>query len=158
MNNKGITIIELIFVLLIVGIIIAITLPRLDFSDQELRSCGRQLVSDLNHIKTKSQVAGNSTDNLIILDEKYYFIKLNGKSHKNVNFKSNYKITNNMYNEVKFYASGSPVRAGTILIFNNNNNKYIEITITPGTGRIHMYDKIRQGYKKDWKNGWKNKY
>lgn len=149
MNNKGITIIELIFVLLIIGIIISIALPKLDFSDYELKVYGRQLVNDLNEIKTRSQMEGNGANNTITLNLHNYHVKLLNDKSKDIYLKSQYSIVNNFSsNKIQFQPNGTPYQAGTILIFNDTNNEYIEITITPGTGRIHMYEKIQKGHKK----------
>lgn len=148
MNNKGITIVELIFVLSIIGVIIGMTLPSLDFSDYELKKYGRELVSDLNYIKINSMTEGIGYSNRIIFNENNYNVKISSKPSKYIYLKSNYKVSHNMSNN-RFYfnSNGSPSVACTISIINNTNNKYIEITITPATGRIHMYDKIKQGYK-----------
>ncbi|MBS4536193.1 type II secretion system protein [Clostridium sp. D2Q-14] len=152
MNNKGITIVELILVLSIFLVIIGIILPRIDISDYILKSYGRKLVSDLNYIKINSMSNGIGASNRIIFNEKRYNIKVGNKPSKNIYLKSNYKISQNISsNRIYFNPNGSPSQACTITIFNNDNERYIEITITPATGRIHMYDKIRQGYNENLK-------
>lgn len=152
MNNRGITIIELIFVLLLMSIIVAIVVPRLDFSDYQLKVYGRQIVSDLNLIKTKSMTDGMGVTNKITFNEKYYHVKLTNTPSRKVSLKSNFKIADNILddNTINFHPNGTPSPACTIRVFNNTNNRYIEITVSVGTGRIHMYDEIKQGYSPEF--------
>lgn len=157
MDNRGITIIELILILAIMGIIVSIAVPQFDFSDSEMKRYGRELVMDLNYIKTKSKTAKVNKYNKISLSKdlngKYYYnLKIDNKFNKKVYLEEKFKITTNLSGqEIYFTRMGIPTPAGTIRIINNENNNYIEITITPATGRIHMYEDVIEGYNENLK-------
>ncbi|MGO1368237.1 MAG: hypothetical protein ACTHVE_01315 [Senegalia sp. (in: firmicutes)] len=151
MDNKGITIIELILILAIMGIIIVIAVPKFDFSDSEMKRYGRELTMDLNYIKTKSKTSNNNSENRIRLESKHYELYIDNKVNKTKKLKENFQITTNLKpniipETIQFTRMGAPSRACSIFIINNDNNKYIKISITPATGRIHMYENIEEGY------------
>lgn len=151
MDNKGITIIELILILAIMGIIIVIAVPKFDFSDSEMKRYGRELTMDLNYIKTKSKTSNNNNENKIRLESKHYDLYIDNKVNKTKHLKENFEITTNLEpniipEKIEFTRMGKPSRACSIFIINNDNNRYIKISITVGTGRIHMYDEIKEGY------------
>ncbi|MDR7856129.1 MAG: GspH/FimT family protein [Tissierella sp.] len=47
--------------------------------------------------------------------------------------------SNNFKNSINFSATGTPNRSGTILV-TNRKNQNIEITITPATGKVNLYN------------------
>lgn len=156
MDNKGITIIELILILAIMGIIFLIAIPKFDFSDSEMKRFGRELVMDLNYIKTKSKTSKYNFDNKIHFitsagKKDSYYVSLKGEPNKRVYLNEKFTIATNLVDKkIYFTKIGVPSpRAGTIRLINNSNNNYIEITITPATGRIHMYEDIKKGYQDD---------
>lgn len=134
MQNRGMTLIELILVIAILGIITSICLPKNNIRDYKLHSQAKLLTNEIRVIRHKVMTEGGFHG--IILQENYYMIT-NGITHsKIVELGEDIYLGDNLGKQVKFNPDGSPRNAGSIIIQDKKTMKYYDITIVPYTGRI----------------------
>lgn len=162
MNNKGFTLIELLIVLALLGIILSIAVPKVDTSSYVLKTQTRSLANDIIDLRQKMMTEGDKKIYKIRIDTNGYSIKENIKVIKTVELPKGFTLHHSREkdiedldrdydyyllkeNEISFNVTGSPMKALTIYLA-YNNDKYMKVTIAVGTGRIHMYSKIYEGF------------
>lgn len=80
----------------------------------------------------------------ILLEEKSYRVLKGTTEIIKIDLKDGYKLIYSQ-NEIMFNYNGAPTYGGTtIKLLNQKTNKYCEITIVPGSGRILLKDTIYQ--------------
>jgi prepilin-type N-terminal cleavage/methylation domain-containing protein len=146
LNNKGLTIVELIVVIAVLGLLFSFVIPKIDKNPYYLLSTSKVLRNDIRSIKYLTMTEGTY---IRILFEKYSYKILEGPKQKSlVKMNKGYKIIQNFKeNTIVFNYNGTPLTGGgTILILDESTKKYCEITVVPATGRILMKNKIYKGY------------
>lgn len=143
-DKKGYTIVEVLMVIAMLSLVLSIAIPSSKIIDSFYEK--KELMEFKNHIVTarNDAILENST-HILYLDiatNSYKIIKIQElKSITVVNITLEKGIVlknNNLNNSVKFYSNGTPSLAGTILLTNSKKEK-IEITISPATGKVHLY-------------------
>ena len=150
MNNKAFTMIELIFVVAILGIVLMIAIPKIQFTDYELKAEGRRLCSDIRYIRLVRMTEGKLYK-IQLKKDGYNILEVSNtgpKITKRVKINEKFEIADNLYESmISFSVDGAPRNrsAGTIKIINNDNAEYCEMTIVPFTGRVLLKDEILKG-------------
>ena len=143
-NKRGYTLIELIVVIALIGIVLSVAIPSFTIMSRtaekkELMEFKRDLIFTRNSAVMDNQVYYFKINDV----ENQYTIFKNTKEGKSIIIKKKKLVngiilkTNNLSNEVAFYPTGSPNKAGTIELSNKKGEK-IYITITPATGKISL--------------------
>lgn len=149
--NRGFTFIELIIVIAILLILILIFFPKINADEKILMINGRILWNDIREIRYIRMTQGTPIKILFPRDCSDYYVITNGDNViKTVRMDENIEIYHNFdSNKIMFSLNGAPSlgSAGTIKVLNIKSNKFVEITITPVTGRILLKDKIFEGFK-----------
>ena len=139
-NSKGVTLIELVIILALLGILAGITVPSMDWSNYYLRTQARQLCAEIRNVRVLRMTEG--VDYKVSLNRDFYQINNGIKQVKKVNMLSNYKIYYNNQEITFNYNSGAPDKGDTITIKNVKNGRSMEITIVPASGRVLLKDEI----------------
>jgi len=146
-NNNGLTIIELIVVIGILSLLTSIALPNIDASNYELMEISNSLRDDIRYVRYMKMTEG---DNFRVFFQRTKYTILEGsKKIKEVKLKNRYSLYQNFIgSQIAFSFNGAPsTSGGTIYLVNDDNGRYCEITVVPGTGRILLKNKIYNGYK-----------
>jgi len=156
-NNKGITLVEIILVLVVMGIISTIITPNfLQLNDRWiLRSTAYAIANDIRRVQRLSVQECANYNFEIHTKEFYYVLRNNDPIYPHIKKvyldpKINY-ISSNLYNPgyggamegyriLKFSYLGSPNQAGEIVLYTKNGNS-IKLTVDVTTGRVKVYDK-----------------
>ncbi|MDI6604173.1 MAG: prepilin-type N-terminal cleavage/methylation domain-containing protein [Thermoanaerobacteraceae bacterium] len=154
LNNKGLTLIELITVLSIFSLFILISFPSTNFfksstSQFRLKILAYEVINDIRYIQQKSIFENESLNIELFEDHTGYFINKPGNL-MNTRIKIK-KLPKGMYiyklidkdnpfkdsiNKKTIYFSnlGAP-NGGCTIVLQNDLNRQINITILPATGR-----------------------
>ncbi len=142
LNKKGYTLIELILVLAILGIILRISMPTIsNINDAYLNNFARQMLYDIRFVKNMNMTEPIKSYNMVLLEDGYQVRYANPMPtfYKVVDLREQYSISF-FEDTIWFNANGTPGRAQTIKLFNNDTGNYREITINVNTGRILLYE------------------
>lgn len=141
-NNKGLTLIELIVVIGFLGLLLSISLPKIEKSPYILLYTTKTLRDDIRNIKYAAMTEG--TGARIVFDRYSYMILEGEKIIKTVNLNKDLRIKQNLLkSSIGFDFKGTPISGGgTVSIVDESTKKYCKITIVPATGRILMENKI----------------
>ena len=135
MQSRGMTLLEVIVVIAILGILTAICIPKNTIRKYNLHSQAKLLTNEIRMIRYKTMTEGGSP--IISLNRNNYKI-LEGSSHiKTVELGDNISLNNIVkMKKIRFSPSGSPRDAGSIRIEDKITTDYYDITIVPYTGRV----------------------
>lgn len=144
MNNKGVTLIELILTLTILTVIMVIVIPKTN-NNAYLNSISKELLYDIRDLRTRSMTSDNSYYSMVIAPNRYYITKSSAKEGRKiikiVDLKPNYTLnSSNRKRKVEFSYNGRPRYPTTITIMNTKKNKHKQISIVPDTGRILLIE------------------
>ncbi|HHU49094.1 MAG: pilus assembly FimT family protein [Caldicoprobacterales bacterium] len=156
-NKKGITLMELILVIVILGVLSALTIPNLLRSNDRwiLRSSAYMLANDIRRAQRLSVQECANYNIELQTREFFYILRNNDPIHPNIKkVHFNPRITSvssTLYNPgyggsmegyriLKFSYLGSPNQAGEIVL-NTNSGDSIRLTVDVTTGRVKVYDK-----------------
>lgn len=113
---------------------------------------GRILWNDIRDIRYITMTQGKPMIILFPSDSpNRYIIAYGNNTIKTVYMDEGIEIFHNSRkNVIQFSLSGTSIEksAGTIRVFDTKTKKFVEITITPCTGRILLKDKIFEGFTK----------
>ncbi|KXG76785.1 pilus assembly FimT family protein [Thermotalea metallivorans] len=140
MNNKGFTFIEIIIVSAFIALLFSIAISKGDYSNYHLRIQSQQLCADIRNIRILKMTEGGLYN--ILLSNDHYKVLNGSKILKTVQLLSQHELLYGK-NEIIFSYQGVPVHGGdTIRVRNKKNNRYMEITIVPASGRVLLKDEI----------------
>ncbi|WP_035161192.1 pilus assembly FimT family protein [Caloranaerobacter azorensis] len=139
-ENRGLTIIELLVVLTLISLVLLIVIPQIKTNDYELLAQSKKLCNDIRKIRIFQMSEGGNYR--ILLDEKGYMILKGTIQISKVDLKENYKIICSK-KEIMFKFNGAPSYGGTtITVLDLETGRYCQITIVPASGRVHMTNVI----------------
>lgn len=133
-EDKGLTIVELVIVIAMLGILTSVCIPKNKIKDYRLHSQALTLTNDIRMIRYLMMTEGESY--YISFSYTDYYVMNSLKIVKNVKLGDNIWMGNNMTNNVRFSYNGSPKKAGSIMMKDTTTNKRYDITIVPYTGRV----------------------
>lgn len=143
-NQRGITLIELIIVIVIMSIILVISMPKSDIlinykEKKELMNFKNNLVFARNSAILETTMYRID----IYPNENYYIIyKFSDKLErvKREDLKSGLRFEKSPLKRIQvvFNPSGAPWQGKSIFLINSKNEK-IKITIAPATGKVYIY-------------------
>ena len=130
--KRGFTFFELFLVLLIIGIIIAVSLPqfRKHFNNLELTSFSRQLQDFMNYLHQRSIVERKIYLLFIDTDSKQYWAQIQGEDSKIKTFSIPEDLRIDVdaeYPQIRFYPNGD-IDTVTFTIINKDDNAAILTT------------------------------
>ncbi len=136
MKNDGFTLFEVITVLSLIGIVLAICVPKINADFGYMDKTAEELLSDVRFIQMESMKNPSSIYKLTVnsLAGKYYL--MNGLNVvKTVNLKERYGISYTGEGPLYFNNEGIPIHAGTFTILDGKTKKSKSVTVVPTTGR-----------------------
>ncbi|WP_310443780.1 GspH/FimT family pseudopilin [Tissierella sp.] len=143
-NKYGYTLLELILVLALFSIMLSLVMPSLSNiyntkENKELMEFKRDIIFARNSAVVENCIYGvyidlSNNSYKIVKEDKITTIIKDKQFTQGITIKSN-----NFKNSINFSATGTPNRSGTILV-TNRKNQNIEITITPATGKVNLYN------------------
>ncbi|MBF0522514.1 MAG: prepilin-type N-terminal cleavage/methylation domain-containing protein [Candidatus Omnitrophica bacterium] len=140
-RKKGFTMIELLFVTIIVGILIAIAVPRFQqtFNSMELSSVALKLQTFMNYMRQRSIVEGRTIYLNIDNGAKRYWAKAKNdeKPLKSESFLPDIEIKG-ADEPIRFYPNGTLDRADLKIM--DKNGKTIGLLAQGGYGRVKLQD------------------
>lgn len=143
MNNKGVTLIELILTLAIMAIIMVIVIPKTN-NNSYLNSISKELLYDIRDLRVKSMTTDDTFYSMVVATNRYYITKSSKQGRKIiklVDLKANYTLySSNIKRKVEFNYNGRPRYPTTITIMNTKTNRRKQISIVPDTGRILLIE------------------
>ncbi|WP_003542133.1 prepilin-type N-terminal cleavage/methylation domain-containing protein [Desulfotomaculum nigrificans] len=154
-TNKGFTLVELVVVIMILGIITAMSMPNFGrpLSDYKLYTAARQLATDIRSLEQKSiNLADdkyNNYSNYIMFGSKNKYlinevIPSTGDNvqviQRSVNLPSGIEIflTNFTNNMLVFNRSGGTSSGGTISLKSTVTGKQLYVIVLTGSGRVRV--------------------
>lgn len=148
-DEKGITLIEIVFVLLIFSIISLLILPKIHLVERyQLKSQAQTLAADLRNAQKLAISKNSSYYFTMMINDNGYNIRKDSMSlgiEKRVYLPKNIKFGEGSKDTIKYTpkgtlggANGPP--AGTIIL--TSKNYEVKITVIPATGKVKVYDLI----------------
>jgi len=142
LNNRGITLIELIIVLAILSIIFSISIPQFNdiIARYELQTTARMVASDLRLAQQMAISKGEYYRILFDLFNRDRYQLLSGtKMIKQVFLPKGVKLSATSFNgnTVMFTPLGAPVPAGRIML-TGRNNENLFVIVAVATGRVRI--------------------
>jgi prepilin-type N-terminal cleavage/methylation domain-containing protein len=142
-GKYGYTLLELLVVLALIAIVLSVGIPSMSIifntrEKKELMEFKRDIIFARNSAVVENCIYGVYID---LINNSYKIVKEDTKTSivKDKQFSHGILIiSNNFKSSISFSPTGTPNRAGTILLTNRKNQK-ISITITPATGKINLY-------------------
>lgn len=139
----GYTLLELLVVVALIAIVLSAAIPSLNIifntrEKKELLEFKRDIIFARNSAVVENAIYGVYID---IKNNSYKIVK--GKEQPTIIKDKQFShgiliINNNFKNAINFFPTGTPDRAGTILV-TNRKKQDIQITITPATGKVNLY-------------------
>jgi len=147
-GQKGFTVVELIVVIGVLSLLMAIALPRLETSTYRLMDVSKGLRDDIRYVRCIKMTEGQHLR--VFFQRTRYLVFEGTKAVKVVNVPMGYSLYHNFSgSQTEFSFNGAPITGGgTVVLVNDINKKYCEITVVPGTGRILFKNKVFSGYVK----------
>jgi len=145
-SEAGLTLIELIIVIGMLSLLMMIVLPKIDTSNYKLIEISKNLRDDIRYIRYMAMTEG---DNLRIVFQRNRYLILEGsKTVKEVRLDSNFSLYQNFRDSMVYFSyNGAPSTSGGTITVVNNDGRYTEITVVPGTGRVLFKNQINDGYR-----------
>lgn len=140
-TRQGYTLLEIIVVLVLIGILMSISIPSIKIirnieEKEEINIFRRDIIS----AKNKSITEGTIYILNIEANKNSYNITNGGDIIKEVKFVHWQIMPGNTFgNEIKFYATGSPNKGGSLEL-KNKKNKIIKLSVVPVTGKLNVYE------------------
>lgn len=145
-NNKGLTLIELLLVIALIGIISIIAIPQIKSYAYDLDSDSKKLYMDICYIRTMAMTEGE--DYKIKLSDGFYEVLNGNKLIRKELFSKNCDIESDIGNKtIKFRHTGLldtklNTKNKVIKLVNKKNNKYKKIVIVSYTGKILLENEV----------------
>lgn len=136
MKNEGFTLFEVITVLSLIGIILAVSFPKINMDFGYMDKMADEFLSDVRFIQTeamkhpspKYQITVNS-------EERKYYLRNEQEVIKTVLYKERYTINYTGTGPLYFKINGTPIHPGTFTVTDTKTGKSKSVTIVPATGR-----------------------
>lgn len=136
MKNDGFTLIEIITVFSLIGILLAISVPKIKADFGYMDRMAEEFLADVRFIQMEAMKYPTPKYQLIVnSNERKYYLKDDYNIVKTVSFKDGYAINYTGTGALYFNIEGTPVHPGTFTIVALNTNETKSVTIVPSTGR-----------------------
>lgn len=146
MNNKGLTLIEVLVYFIILGVTYSIAMPSFRIiSDSSFKADARSLVSDIRY--TKDLTLNNGENYKIYFSSDGYEIKSPISTVKSYRFQRGAKlddyelnIGSRKVNYMEYTQEGRAAASGSLIFLGSGDSNKKRISITPVTGRVTLLD------------------
>lgn len=136
MKNDGFTLFEIITVLSLIGIILAICVPKITTDFGYMDKMEEEFLADVRFIQMETMKNPASIYQLSVnSSERKYYLRDEDEVVKIVNVKERYSIKYTGTGSLYFNYDGTPIHAGTFTIVDTKTNKSKSVTVVPATGR-----------------------
>lgn len=136
MKNDGFTLIEIITVFSLIGIILAVSVPKITTDFGYMDKMAEGFLADVRFIQMEAMKYPTPKYQLIVNSgERKYYLKDENSIVKTVSYKDRYTINYTGNGALYFNIEGTPVHPGTFSIFDTKTNETKSVTIVPTTGR-----------------------
>lgn len=137
MNKNGYTLIEIITVFSLIGILIALSVPKITYDFGYLDNVSEGLLRDIRYIQTEAMKNPLNSYKLTVNPavHSYYIVAQNNDVLKTVKLKDRYTINYTGIGDLYFNCDGTPIYPGTYKITDTRLNIFKEITVVVATGR-----------------------
>lgn len=136
MKNDGFTLFEIITVLSLIGILMAICVPKITADFGYMDVMAEEFLADVRFIQMEAMKNPTSIYQLSVNpSERKYYLKDEYKVVKTVKFKERYSIRYTGTGSLYFNNDGTPIYAGTFIIVDTKTGKSKSVTVVPATGR-----------------------
>lgn len=136
MKNGGFTLFEIVIVLSLIGIILAIGVPRITTDFGYMDKVTEELLADVRFIQMEAMKnPANMYQLTLNSPERKYYLRNGVKNVKTVTLRERYSIDYSGRGSLYFNYDGTPIYAGTFTILDNKTKKSKSVTIVPVTGR-----------------------
>lgn len=143
-NSKGFTLLELSITLVLLGLLLAIALPRFPaLSNYRLEGAARKMAVDLRLVKNEAITSGKACQVKFFVYEQFYRLYLADKNQtvklpEGITFQGNTSFPKDPHNPyILFNALGHPSMGGTVILESAKGDRRY-IIVTPVTGRIRV--------------------
>lgn len=136
MKNDGFTLLEIVTVLSLIGILLAICIPKIDTDFGYMDKIAEELLTDVRFIQMESMKNPANIYQLTVnYSERKYYLRDGIKVIKTVILKERYSIDYTGRGSLRFNSEGTPSNAGTFTILDGKTKKTKSVTVVPATGR-----------------------
>ena len=137
MKNDGFTLIEIITVFSLIGIILAVSVPKITTDFGYMDRMAEEFLADVRYIQMEAMKYPTPRYQISVdsVERKYYLKDENNNIVKTVSYKDRYTINYTGIGALYFNIEGTPVHPGTFSIVDTTTNETKSVTIVPTTGR-----------------------
>lgn len=136
MKNDGFTLFEVITVLSLIGIVLAICIPKITTDFGYMDKIAEELLADVRFIQMESMKNPANIYQLTVnSSERKYYLRDGIKTVKTVILRERYSISYTGKGSLYFNYEGTPIYAGTFTILDDKTKKSKSVTVVPATGR-----------------------
>ena len=144
MNKRGVTLLELMICMAVLGIIVSIAVPKIgqSLARQELDSASLQLAADIRWLQQISINADPYAPSIMRFNYNKpcgYYVTANSQVIKKCTFPSSVEIPS-AYSPIGFSSAGTPSFAQTISLQSKKLNTWKHVILAPVTGRVRISD------------------
>lgn len=136
MKNDGFTLFEIITAISLIGIILAISVPKITSDFGYMEKISEEFLIDVRFIQMEAMKYSTHNYKISVNSEKRKYYLMDGtESVKTVLVKDRYTIKYTGIGELYFNFNGTPIHPGTFTITDTKTNKSKSVTVVPATGR-----------------------
>lgn len=137
MKNDGFTLIEIITVFSLIGIILAVSVPKITTDFGYMDKMAEEFLADVRFIQMEAMKYPTPRYSIRFepVVRKYYLKDENNNIVKTVSYKDRYTIDYTGTGDLYFNIEGTPVHPGTFTIVDRSTRELKSVTIVPTTGR-----------------------
>ncbi len=136
MKNDGFTLLEVITVFSLIGILIALSIPKISADFRYMDKIAEEFLGDARFIQMEAMKGFAAKYQIAVYSGTgRYYLKNNTLIIKTVKVKERYKIKYTGEGELYFNADGTPINPGTFTITDTKTKEEKSVTVVPATGR-----------------------
>lgn len=136
MKNDGFTLFEIIAVLSLMGIVLAICVPKINTDFGYMDKMAEELLADVRFIQMEAMKNPANIYQLTVNPSKRkYYLRKDIEVVKTVILKERYSIDYTGKGSLYFTNEGTAIHAGTFTILDGKTKKSKRVTVVPTTGR-----------------------